>query len=452
MGQEEWYLSEQFTTKLQETFSVLKTHISHKQETLGENQEHRRTYNSNTCQQLIKSTNGINEDRQSYFFSNTCHIEVTKDTCRAFILSHGKPESITTPGEYPGILGKGSFGKVKLAFGIDKNIYVVKKINLPYDIDRQYASFEINLLKKLGIFISYFFKPSKKHYDKRSVHIIMHYFPGIQLKYAQFSDLRSELISAISLAKQLKKLFDIGYIHTDIKGDNILYDPKTNTITLIDYGNSVSKNSIFGGWLINEIYKKDFIAPELKIPEPNNPGYCWKVAASEHQDIFSLGKIFEKYFYRIKTTPGFCRLLSSMINPDIAQRPNIDTVIKTLQNNYNIIYARPPVPIHNRRVRTASNVAPICNVWPQVNQPIVKSLPPTEARCFAQQIPDAVVLPYKAPLTEPPPTSYVDAALRQYHRQQPLRFYEQGTIHTVGSILSSIDEIQTLNSKSLWSK
>jgi serine/threonine-protein kinase len=114
----------------------------------------------------------------------------------------------------------------------------------------------------------------RKFLALNELHLLMDMFDGTALDVERPADLKSLLEISCQVADGLAVLHKMGYVHADIKPNNILVDSR-NTSKIIDFGQSCSigtvKNRIQG--------TPDYIAPEQVALGPLTPA----------TDIFNFG-------------------------------------------------------------------------------------------------------------------------------------------------------------------
>lgn len=114
------------------------------------------------------------------------------------------------------------------------------------------------------------------------------------LKNGMITDLAEKINIAIEILQQLKDRFhDKGYLHRDLKSDNIIYDPKTKKIRIIDMDFAVKANKVQSNSYKSSnkglLYQDNkilgavgYIAPEIQI---------WH-SYSDSSDVYAAGVIF----------------------------------------------------------------------------------------------------------------------------------------------------------------
>ncbi|MCX7115140.1 MAG: protein kinase [Gammaproteobacteria bacterium] len=166
-------------------------------------------------------------------------IEGQTPTC-SFIKQEGDIYAISRD-----VIGSGHFGRVRLALKInhptDTNLYVIKVQAIkPND------AFHDNLIQteaKIGGLIGYFLHPILQRTDVGKHHNNKYYaislYGGITLTQWLKSKTCSDevyLKIAIRVCEQVHALHEKGYAHGDLKPDNILINPKTHQVMLVDFG------------------------------------------------------------------------------------------------------------------------------------------------------------------------------------------------------------------------
>lgn len=263
-------------------------------------------------------------------------------------------------------LGEGGYGKVYLTERNGEK-YVIKKI-----LTEKFNKTEKNILKKIAdlncqpdilCYIEDFEKNeytyivTKAFLNSQSLHEFVW-----QNKY--LLDFKTRLQIMLNISKSLSKIHDLKIAHVDIKADNILINPRSFNIQLIDFGLSCDaqflKQCFIGGTI-------DYHSPELLEKIINKEKYFPLFRDYIKNDIFSLGILFyyiiyatvpmdeydEPYFkgdnykkmfpillgyyknqrigqYLQQQTP-INKLISKMLSIDKSKRPTIKAIIKTLE-------------------------------------------------------------------------------------------------------------------------
>jgi len=107
------------------------------------------------------------------------------------------------------------------------------------------------------------------------VQLLMEYFAGRNLEEFVFPDLKQLVAIFTKVADGLHALHQMGYVHADVKPNNILVDGETGQVKLIDFGHSCPLGTI----------KKriqgtpDYIAPEQ----------VRRLPLDQRTDVFNLG-------------------------------------------------------------------------------------------------------------------------------------------------------------------
>lgn len=132
-------------------------------------------------------------------------------------------------------------------------------------------------------------------YGNNTAYIVVNYNNGTSYDKVKNESLHDILQVGLSLAKTIKKYHEYGYLHLDIKPENILKLPETNEIIILfDYGSVESIENIHLGKLKSIAYSESWAAPELV--------QCKFKKICEATDIYSIGAVlFYKIMGRIPT-------------------------------------------------------------------------------------------------------------------------------------------------------
>lgn len=163
-------------------------------------------------------------------------------------------------------IGEGGFGITTLVEDTKTHKrYIRKQSKKGYDSDMRYQFDMLLYLKNHDLCKEYFICPVKK-YKTNNYYILFDYLDGYEI----LDDLPSNLPKSqkIDIAKQLlkmvQKLHEHKIAHTDIKGNNIMVDPKTKKARIIDFGTAIidtGKKS----YRSKRGFNKYVIAPKFKI-------------------------------------------------------------------------------------------------------------------------------------------------------------------------------------------
>lgn len=201
------------------------------------------------------------------------------------------------------VIGFGNFGQVSVVKSVfDGNIYAMKTLNKVSMLRRaeQACYREERDILLHGRSHNWFTKLHYAFQDETNLYLIMDYYPGGDLLtlISKYDDLLPENMSrfyAAEIISAISVLHDMGYIHRDIKPDNILLD-KDGHAKLADFGSCVKfSNVVWSGKCTIAVGTPDYISPDvLKALEGGSkpgPMYDYDV------DWWSLGVvIFESLF------------------------------------------------------------------------------------------------------------------------------------------------------------
>lgn len=168
---------------------------------------------------------------------------------------------------------------------------------------------EYDTLKKLypSLYFDFFV-------DNKTTYLVMPRFQGKPLDHALLAtqSQQNRLLIAIDLLKQLMYIHEQGFIHADLKPQNILFDAKNNHIRIIDFGcaQKIGPTSFL---------KYTTIDTALFAFE-HPPEYHIGAAAHPAQDIYSLSIVLAEIFGANRNTLIQQRLNQTYqhIDPDLA--------------------------------------------------------------------------------------------------------------------------------------
>ncbi|MFI4936874.1 MAG: protein kinase [Candidatus Berkiellales bacterium] len=235
----------------------------------------------------------------------------------------------------PGILGKGHFGKVKIAQKRNGECFALKIQKPKYAIDGSphfaVQTNEVKVLQVLGFFEGAMVRPARRNVDLLEAmkhNILMTLFDGDNLykrvtnPFLPLTETQLLLI-ALQSARGLKAIHEKNVLHCDIKPANMKVKitgsgGQNITVNICDNGLSIilppGKTSTFGQPAGTPLY----MAPEI------NRGLF-----SQEADIYALGKSFKE---DLKLPRDVQRFIDTMLDSHLSMRPHIDTVIQCLIN------------------------------------------------------------------------------------------------------------------------
>jgi serine/threonine protein kinase len=163
-------------------------------------------------------------------------------------------------------IGEGGFGITTLVEDTKTHKrYIRKQSRKGYDSDMRYQFDMLLYLKKHNLCKEYFICPVGK-YKTDNYYILFDYLDGyITLDDAESTEIFSE---KIKMSKQLlhmvQKLHKHNIAHTDLKGNNIMVDPKTKKVRIIDFGTAII-NTGKTSYKSKRGFNQYVIAPKFKI-------------------------------------------------------------------------------------------------------------------------------------------------------------------------------------------
>lgn len=192
------------------------------------------------------------------------------------IVLNGKPLNIIKK------LGAGNRGMVFLAQDQSGQNICIKK-----------ESSKARAEKEATIIHKYYQHRSEVKENAGNYYFTLPYFEGRTLKEQKKLGLSfyEKLIIAKKLKAVLEKLHDLGYLHRDLKADNVMVNINSHgkiDVHLIDFGRSTSRSSSNLTLTTNKfsLFFQSQVAPE----------YLYSHDIGKHSDIYSFGKIFGALF------------------------------------------------------------------------------------------------------------------------------------------------------------
>lgn len=247
------------------------------------------------------------------------------------------------------LLGKGSFGAVKLAQNIKDGTWVVlktlqnKKAHRE-DVHNKIVALEVSNLKRTNQFVGHYQSECKL---TGLQHVIaMPLVQGISVKRI-ITQREMPAVKWIDLAIQMVEsaynLQKLGLIHRDIKPENMLCDPVTSKVKLIDFGLTRQIHSLTNTYWGSRCGTNRYMAPELFAKRKKRFEY------GEATEIYALGISLLECFHMQRVPQGssgdvvfyakirnalvreqLLDLVARMLKTKPAKRPGFEDVLKRL--------------------------------------------------------------------------------------------------------------------------
>ncbi|XP_061188964.1 glycogen synthase kinase-3 beta-like [Saccostrea echinata] len=167
------------------------------------------------------------------------------------------------------VIGNGSFGVVYQAKLVETNELVAIKKVLQ---DKRFKNRELQIMRKLEhvniVKLKYFFYSAGEKKDEVFLNLVLEYVPETVYRVARHYSKSKQTIPVLYIKLYMYQLFrSLAYIHSqgvchrDIKPQNLLLDPETGVLKLIDFGSA--KVLVRGEPNVSYICSRYYRAPEL---------------------------------------------------------------------------------------------------------------------------------------------------------------------------------------------
>lgn len=171
-------------------------------------------------------------------------------------------------------------------------------------------------------------------------HLILDYTPGQDL-HDSITHLNEHDLFGIleDTARAIKDCHDAGVQHHDIKPSNIIYDPATRTISLIDFGIAKRDSVDYtkqGLGVIYDIATPDYQPPEQAVRTPSQATDVWQLANTAYFGILTYAKngtLKESPNPNLRRFSELNTLLQQAIKSSPRERPSIDDMIASFSEH-----------------------------------------------------------------------------------------------------------------------
>lgn len=209
-------------------------------------------------------------------------------------------------------LGKGGQAKVKIAQDCASGEFHAVRIA------RSLAPYELEILQVMGDLQDYVYHGGK-HYIIQTLH---HGQTLAAFQLASGPEAEAQLKQiAINLLCQLHRLHSHGYLHRDLAGQNVMIDPDTLAVRLIDFGFAIRSRDAWCTWGVVRHWGMR-IAPELELGR----------RYSEQSDLYAAaGLIVDLMSYSRAEFPELVPILRTLLGSHPNNRGNASDALHQLQ-------------------------------------------------------------------------------------------------------------------------
>lgn len=192
------------------------------------------------------------------------------------------------------LLGQGAFGEVKLVrHKPTKKVYAMKTLNKKYMVRKWLAESSANFMEERQILMNGAYCPwvIQLHYafqDQRNLYMVMEFMAGGDLvKLVERFELPDNWVRfyAMEIILGIEAIHNMGYLHRDIKPDNILLD-RTGHVKLADFGTCLKMDARKQVQFQRAVGTPDYVPPEMLAAEGRTESY-------RHNEKLFLQHIFE---------------------------------------------------------------------------------------------------------------------------------------------------------------
>lgn len=301
------------------------------------------------------------------------------------------------------IIGRGHFGEVHLVKEKHSgDLYAMKIVKKQFDVSTtrniSYEEERNIMATSRSVWLTtlkYAFQ------DDATLFFVMEYLPGgdlFGLLYRQGGSLPESAATFYigELVLALNDLHEMGYVHRDIKPDNVLID-RCGHIKLADFGSAAKLNH---NGMVDDCFAvgtPDYVAPEVLTAVDSNKGNVygkscdyWSLGVLAYEIIVgnppftgeSTAAIYSKILNHnvikfpsdIVLSQAYCSLIKNLIVNDQKQRFGYKEIIKhSLFKNVDLNGIRDQVPPYIPKITSDDDTSNFSNVETKINKPNMKN-------------------------------------------------------------------------------
>jgi serine/threonine protein kinase len=222
------------------------------------------------------------------------------------------------------LLGQGAFGEVKLVrHKPTKKVFAMKTLNKKYMVRKWLAESSANFMEERQILMNGAYCPwvIQLHYafqDQRNLYMVMEFMAGGDLvKLVERFELPDNWVRfyAMEIILGIEAIHNMGYLHRDIKPDNILLD-RTGHVKLADFGTCLKMDARKQVKFQRAVGTPDYVPPEMLSAEGRMESY------GSESDWWSFGIVL--YELIVGDVPFYSETLTGTYSKILHHQDNLE--------------------------------------------------------------------------------------------------------------------------------